>query len=170
MPSTLLLDRSAWDLVLDASGNIALAGEPYATAQDVASAVRTFIGECWYDTFQGMPYWDRVLGQLPSLTYLKSELVRVALTVPNVAEAKAVVISFDGRVLSGQIQITDNSGRVVLSTFTTSSATDDITLPESSPGQDLIPIPPPPIGDEPVLLVSAGQGLSAQAGKFLRVR
>ena len=41
--STLLLDQTEWDLVLDASGNIALASPPYALAQDVASAVRTFL-------------------------------------------------------------------------------------------------------------------------------
>ena len=38
MANTLLLDRTVWDLLLDGSGNIAIATEPYATAQDVASA------------------------------------------------------------------------------------------------------------------------------------
>ena len=28
--NTLLLDQSAWDLVLDVNGNIALAGTPYS--------------------------------------------------------------------------------------------------------------------------------------------
>ena len=40
--NTLLLDQTAWDLVLDSAGNIALAAVPYARAQDVASAIKTF--------------------------------------------------------------------------------------------------------------------------------
>ncbi|AJJ19826.1 hypothetical protein [Yersinia intermedia] len=56
MQNTLLLDRTAWDLVLDANGDIAMASLPYSIAQDVASAIKTFIGECWYDTSQGVPY------------------------------------------------------------------------------------------------------------------
>jgi hypothetical protein len=58
---TLLLDRSLWDLTLDINGNIAMASEPYAIAQDVASACRTFLGECYYDTSQGVPYFQGML-------------------------------------------------------------------------------------------------------------
>lgn len=52
---TLLLDRATWDLAVDAQGNIAVADVPYATAQDVSSAVREFRGECWYNTALGLP-------------------------------------------------------------------------------------------------------------------
>ena len=48
--ATLLLDRTTWDLCLDANGNIAMATGPYAIAQDVASAVRL-----WHDTTKGVP-------------------------------------------------------------------------------------------------------------------
>ena len=40
--------------------NIAVADEPYALAQDAASAIRTFIGECYYDTTKGLPYFEKV--------------------------------------------------------------------------------------------------------------
>lgn len=110
MPNTLLLDQKAWDLVLDASGNIALAGEPYAIAQDVASAVRTFVGECWYDTTQGLPYWQQILGQYPAASLIKKKIENAALTVPKVAKVKSVLISLDGRGLTGQIQIIDTDG------------------------------------------------------------
>ena len=40
--STLLLDPDTWDLTVDNNGNIAVAAPPYAVAQDVASAIRTF--------------------------------------------------------------------------------------------------------------------------------
>ena len=73
--NTLLLDQSAWDLVLDINGNIALAGTPYSYAQDVASAVRTFLGECWYDTSLGLPYWQQILGKLPPAVYIEQTLI-----------------------------------------------------------------------------------------------
>jgi hypothetical protein len=108
--NTLLLDQSEWDLVLDASGNIAVAAEPYAVAQDVASAVRVFAGELWYDTSQGVPYPSDVLGETPSLQYLKSKIEAAALTVPKVVKARCLFASLDGRVLTGQIQVIDVDG------------------------------------------------------------
>lgn len=107
---TLLLDQSAWDLVLDASGNIAVAGAPYSIAQDVASAVRTFLGECWYDTTQGLPYWQQILGKYPPLSFVRQKMIDAALTVPNVAKANVFFAKFSGRTLSGQIQIIDADG------------------------------------------------------------
>lgn len=109
--NTLLLDRTAWDLVLDANGNIAMASDPYSIAQDVASAVRTFLGECWYDTTQGLPYWSDILGKYPPLPFVKQKIVEAALTVPEVVEAKVVFVDFTGRQLTGQIQIIDVNGQ-----------------------------------------------------------
>lgn len=107
---TLLLDQSAWDLVLDASGNIAVADAPYAVAQDVASAVRVQLGELWYDTAQGVPYLPDILGQVPNLPFIKAQIEKAALTVPTVAQARCVFASFDNRVLTGQIQVIDDTG------------------------------------------------------------
>ena len=90
---TLLLDRTVWDLVLDTSGNIALASNPYAIAQDVASAVKLFLGECWYDTTKGIPYFDQA-----------------ALTVPEVVQAQCTIVSIKDRVLTGQIEVIDTEG------------------------------------------------------------
>ena len=45
--NTLYLDPQSWDLALDVAGNIALAKDPYAKAQDVASAARLFVGELY---------------------------------------------------------------------------------------------------------------------------
>ena len=53
--NTLYLDPQSWDLVLDTAGNIALAKDPYAKAQDVASACRLFAGELYDDTEKGIP-------------------------------------------------------------------------------------------------------------------
>ncbi|MDB5777618.1 MAG: hypothetical protein JWP38_3751 [Herbaspirillum sp.] len=108
--NTLLLDQVLWDLCKDANGNIAMATEPYAIAQDVASAVRVFLGEVWYDTTQGIPYSKNVLGQRPQLGYLKAQIERVALTVPGVVKAQCLFASFSGRVVRGQIKIIDTTG------------------------------------------------------------
>lgn len=109
---TLLLDTAAWDLCLDASGNIAVAGEPYAIAQNVASAVKVFAGELYYDTSQGIPYLANILGQRPPLQYIKAQIEQAAMTVPGVASARCILSSLTGRTLTGQIQITDNTGNV----------------------------------------------------------
>ena len=108
--NTLLLDAVAWDLVLDSAGNIALAQPPYALAQDVASAVRTFLSELWYDRTQGIPYWQEVLGQLPPTSLLIELINQAALTVPGVVTAQTIITSFTNGTISGQIQFTDDTG------------------------------------------------------------
>lgn len=108
--NTLLLDLKDHDLLLDASGNIALASDPYAITQDVASAIKVFAGECYYDTRLGIPYLENVLGQRPSLQYLKSQIEAAALTVPGVVAAICTITGFIGRALGGNVRITDSAG------------------------------------------------------------
>lgn len=108
--NTLLLDRTAWDLVLDAAGNIALATKPYAVAQDVASAIKLFRGELFYDTGKGIPYWTEVLGQLPPLALVRERLRTAALTVPDVVDAVPTITAFENRRLSGYVEITLTDG------------------------------------------------------------
>jgi len=111
MASTLALELQDWDLCVDTSGNIALATEPYSIAQDVASACRTFLGECWYNTTYGIPYLDQVFGQLPSLSVIKALLVTAAETVPGCGNPIAVITGFQGRQLLGQIQFINSFGQ-----------------------------------------------------------
>ncbi|HWE98814.1 MAG TPA: hypothetical protein VG248_03370 [Caulobacteraceae bacterium] len=106
---TLLLDRTSWDLVVDASGNIAMAAPPYAVAQDVASAIKARKGEVWYDTTKGVPY-DQIWGKLPPLQAVKAAFVKAAFTVPGVVTAKCFLSGLAGRKLVGQVQVTDNTG------------------------------------------------------------
>jgi hypothetical protein len=107
---TLLLDRTVWDLVLDASGNIALASDPYSIAQDVASAIKLFKGELWYDTPAGIPYWQEVLGESPPIAVLRALIEAAALTVPEVTAAQCTVASFIDRQITGQVLVTTSSG------------------------------------------------------------
>jgi hypothetical protein len=102
--NTLLLDNLVWDLVLDSNGNIALASPPYAVAQDVASACRLFLGELWYDTTQGISYWQQLLGQNPTSSQIAAALNSAALTVPGVVTANTIITSSAGREISGQVQ------------------------------------------------------------------
>ena len=108
--NTVLLDRTAWDLVLDSFGNIAMAEPPYALAQDVASAARLFLSELYYDTTKGIPYPDEVLGHLPPLSLLSAFIENAALTVPGVVTARCIISTFDNRQIVGQVQFIDETG------------------------------------------------------------
>lgn len=114
MATTLLLDRDGWDLCLDAAGNWALATEPYAQAQDAASAVRVFQGEAYYDTTLGVPYFSDVLGRYQPTQIMRARAQQAALTVPGVTDAKAVLVTNPNRELTGQIQIQTASGEQVI--------------------------------------------------------
>lgn len=121
--STLLLDISTWDLVVGANGNIAVATEPYSLAQDAASAIETWLGECYWNTTVGVP-WTQIFGQPLALSLLKAQLVAAALTVPDVTAAQVFISSFTGRVVSGQVQVTSAS------TGQTSTATFSVVSPQ----------------------------------------
>ncbi len=107
---SMLLVTDAWDVCLDAAGNIALARPPYARAQDVASAIRLFQGELFFDTRPGVPYFSQILGHAPPATFFEAEMVRAALTVPGVVSASCIIEGIDGRSLTGQVTFTTTDG------------------------------------------------------------
>ena len=117
MPNTILLDRTTWDLVADANGNIAMATEPYALAQDAASAIKLFLGELWYDTSQGVPYFNQILGQPPPISLMKAKFEAAALTVPGVVAAICFITTFTDREIRGQVQVTDEQGVISVASF-----------------------------------------------------
>lgn len=119
MADTLLLDRSTWDLVLDANGNIARATEPYSLAQDAASAIRTYAGECYWDTTIGIPYMTRIWGKRPSVSTLKQIFQnQVIATVPDVASCTVFIVEATDRRIGGQVQVTSAStGQTSVATF-----------------------------------------------------
>lgn len=116
--NTLLLDQVTWDLVADANGNIAMASDPYAEAQDAASAIKLFQGELYYDTTQGVPYWQSILGMAPNIALMKTKFVAAALTVPGVAAAVCFISAITRRAVSGQVQITTQAGTPAAIGFT----------------------------------------------------
>jgi hypothetical protein len=114
--STLLLDRTAWDLVLAADGNIAVASEPYALSQDAASAVKTWLGEVYFDTTVGID-WPSILAHSPQIGLTKQKIVDAALTVPDVGAAACFLSAFSDRVVEGQLQVTGTSGQTSAASF-----------------------------------------------------
>ena len=111
MATTLLLDRDGWDLALDASGNIALASEPYAQVQDAASACKVWAGEAWYDTTLGVPFFGQ------AVQVVKARLVLAAESVPGVTQARVVLTTLTERTLGGQVQIRTDAGETVSAGF-----------------------------------------------------
>lgn len=112
--NTLLLDVGLWDLTLDAFGNIALAAEPYALAQDVASACRTVLGEVYYDTILGVDYFGQIFGLTPPASIFQEMFVAAALTVPDVVSATCNIEAYDAssRLATGQVLFTDINHQV----------------------------------------------------------
>jgi len=115
--TTLLLDTVSWDLLADASGNLAVASVPYALAQDAASAIKLFQQELWYNTAPGVPYFEDILGSAPSLAALKAQFSAAAETVPGVVAAQTFITAFDDRGLHGQVQVTDKNGVITPASF-----------------------------------------------------
>jgi hypothetical protein len=107
---TLLLDTVLWDLVADTSGNIAAASTPYSQAQDAASEILTFQGEVYYDTTQGLPYFQSILGKFPPVSLMKQQFAQAAENVPGVVSAIFYISSLTQRLLQGQVQITNTEG------------------------------------------------------------
>lgn len=116
--NTLLLDQQLWDLVLDTSGNIALAANPYSEAQDVASAIKLFSGELWYDGTRGIPYFQQILGQWPPAGYVKTQIELAALTVPGIAQARCIALNLTDRQMTGAVEVIDVDGAAQNVSFT----------------------------------------------------
>ena len=115
---TLPLDTSSWDLRLDSNGNLTLADPDYSIAQDVASAIRTFQGECWYGVTLGLPYFQSLLGKLPPRSYITNLLEQAALTVAGVVSVTVVSLGLNtNRQLTGSVIVvsTDTNTPIVAS-------------------------------------------------------
>lgn len=117
MTDTLYLNPTTWDLDIDADGDIAVASGRYALAQDAACAIRTFLGECWYDKTVGVPYMTEILGHSPSLDLVKARLQAAAMTVDGVVSATVVITGNVNRTVTGQVQITDTGGLSAATNF-----------------------------------------------------
>ena len=115
---TMQLDTGTWDLTLDGAGNLAIANDGYATAQDVASACLVFSGECYYDNTLGIPWNTDVLGKRPSPGYIQQKMQTEALKLPIVDKALAnVFFDKNTRAMRGTIRVTDINGDISQATL-----------------------------------------------------
>lgn len=109
--SSLYLNPDTWDIELDDTGNIAVVENPYACAQDVATACSAFRGECIYDVNIGVPYYPAIIGKNPGSGVVQSALETEALRLPYIATADATVVTNRAeRVCGGVIVVTDTNG------------------------------------------------------------
>lgn len=109
---TLLLTEN-WDIQTDNIGNIATTKNAYAVAQNVANAIRLFTKDAYFDQTKGIPHFVVDLGQkyLSSVALLRTRVIKAAMDIDGVASCTPD-FSFDkdGRLISGDIQITLTSG------------------------------------------------------------
>lgn len=108
---TLYLDPVSWDLSLTKDGDIAIAKKPYSTVQSVANAIRLFEGELYYDTEQGVPYFDEVLGRPHSFALFKHRMEEAALRVDGVKDVAVSVHQISERRLSGNVTFKDENNQ-----------------------------------------------------------
>lgn len=108
---TLYLDPETWDLELTTDGDIAVAKPPYATAQTVGNAIRLFEGELYYDTTQGVPYFNEILGQPHSFSLFKHRMEEAAMRVKGVKEVEVSVSESSGRALGGMVRLKDENNQ-----------------------------------------------------------
>ncbi len=114
---TVLLDVDTWDLTLDVQGNLASVGDPYSQAQDAASELRLFRGELYYDTTQGVPYWQEILGRPPGVALMVAKFQQAAMKVPGVTNATCTITSVSNRTTTGTVLITNEAGKTARARF-----------------------------------------------------
>ena len=118
MHTTIALTSAGWDLTLDSAKNIALQADSQAVSQDVASVLRTFQGECWYDTGQGLPYFTQILGEGLNTPLFAAAYNAAALTVPDVVKAQTTFTALTvDRKLSGTVEVIDTYGQSINAHF-----------------------------------------------------
>jgi hypothetical protein len=115
--NTIYLIPETWDLAIDANNNIAMATDTYSMVQDAASAIQTYLGEAYFDTLKGIPYFQEILGNGLPLNLYRAYCIQAALTVPGVIEAQVFFTSIENRILTGQVQIKTQSGETAVTQF-----------------------------------------------------
>lgn len=103
MANSIPLNTSTWDIGLDAAGDLTLLDPDSSIAQDVASAVRTFQGECWYNNTLGMPYFQAIFGRAPPNSFVVNNIKTQAMTVVGVNSVNVLGAGLQGRNFKGVI-------------------------------------------------------------------
>lgn len=73
------------DLELDDNNDLIFVEGLEAIAQDVSVRLRTYLGEWFLDTRQGLPYFQRILGEKPRIGVLKALFGEAILLTPGIS-------------------------------------------------------------------------------------
>lgn len=124
MANDTLALTADWDLDLDDQGSLRTFGDATPSrnaqidqtgpgmrlAQDVATRLRAWRGEVWFDVNQGIDY-VRYLGEAPAVVQLSADYQAEALQVPECNTALAdLTLATIGRTLTGTLYLTDLTG------------------------------------------------------------
>lgn len=109
MKTFALVDED-WDLFVDDFGNIAIKSDNERLAQDVASSVRVWLGECPFDTERGVDYGSPDTNR----DDLKLQINEQAALVDGVHESMVVFDELKDRNLKTTIYITNDNGEQVI--------------------------------------------------------
>lgn len=103
-------DQGNWRTVGDATPNDPQTGPGMRLAQDVATRLRAWRAEVWFDVQQGIDY-PLYLGRAPSLLQLRADYQSEALLVPGCATALADIdLQRTTRTVGGTIYLSDLTG------------------------------------------------------------
>jgi len=108
--TSLYLDPDSWDLTLNANGALKTVSNPYSIAQDVACALKTVLGECYFDNTIGIPYYEQLLGRPVTISTVISKLKTESERLSTVKSANVTLVpDRSTRVTKGYITITDTN-------------------------------------------------------------
>lgn len=109
MMKTMFLRTDTWDLALDTQGNIAVATEEYQQAQDIASSCRVFLGDDYYNKFDGIPYLESIMGRSSyPISLYQRHLHDRSMLVNGVVSIDVKLNQLKDRVQSGSITFTND--------------------------------------------------------------
>jgi hypothetical protein len=107
-----------WDLQLNAEGNLILAHDDYAIAQNCANEIRLFTNDAYFQADNGIDWFNTQLGKPLEESLLKSEIHDACMRVSGVVGVVSILLkSFDSeeRTLSAEIIVrTENSTNVTV--------------------------------------------------------
>lgn len=103
----------AWDLVLDANGNLSILKGTAAICQNVCNEARLFTDDAYFAAERGIPWFSDQLARPVQEAVTISNLRNAALGVPGVERVDAVeleALDRETRVLKGKVTITTEDG------------------------------------------------------------
>ena len=117
MPAHSLKLDDNWDITLNGIGRIEVTTGAYAIAQEVATKVRAFYHDMFFNWEQGIPHFVDELGVAPNFTLIRSRIRERALEVDGVEDVEIELdessVTNRNRALTGDIKLTLTDGTTV---------------------------------------------------------